>query len=356
MTTAAVLTAAVDRFPRVTIAHLPTPIETLANLGADLGVSLSVKRDDCTGLAFGGNKVRQLEFYFGAAAEDHADTVLITGAVQSNFARTTAAFARRLGMECHIQLEERVAGVSDLYRTNGNVLLEHLLGATLHSFDGGENEGAADAELDRIADELRASGRSPYVIPLGVDHPPLGALGYVAAAVELVHQLEATDPFDDIVIGSGSSLTHVGLLYGLRALGVRTTVHGICVRRNAQDQRRRVAKRLDDLAALLEIHVGIETVDINLFDGVLDPGYGRLNEATKAAIGQAATREGLFLDPVYTGKVMAGLMRLVETGKLTGDRVLFWHTGGQPALFGYADELRDLDAATDEWVDDRFGT
>ena len=165
---------------------MPTPIETLSNLGTDLGISLSVKRDDLTGAAFGGNKVRQLEFYFGAALEEGADTVLITGAVQSNFTRTTAAIARRLDMDCHIQLEDRVPGISDLYRDNGNVLLDRLLGATIHPFPEGEDEAAADASLHTIAEDLTAEGRHTYIIPLGVEHPPLGALGYVLAAAELV--------------------------------------------------------------------------------------------------------------------------------------------------------------------------
>jgi D-cysteine desulfhydrase/L-cysteate sulfo-lyase len=338
------LIAAVVRYPREAVAHVPTPIETLSNLGTDLGISLSVKRDDMTGAAFGGNKVRQLEFYFGAALEDGADTVLITGAVQSNFTRTTAAIARRLDMDCHIQLESRVPGVSNLYRDNGNVLLDRLLGATIHPFPEGEDEAAADASLRAIAEELTAEGRHPYIIPLGVEHPPLGALGYVLAAAELVDQLDEADPIDEIVIASGSSLTHIGLLFGLRALGMDTTVRGICVRRRAQAQAERVVGRLRDLEELLNMRVAIEPGDVNLFDGMLSPGYGRLNAATTDAIVRTARREGLFLDPTYTGKAMAGLIRLAETGRLAGDRVLFWHTGGQPALFGYADQLtRSMD-------------
>lgn len=339
MVTPDALIAAVEQFPRAVLAHTPTPVEALSNLGADLGISLSVKRDDCTGIAFGGNKVRQLEFYFGAALAEGADTVLITGAVQSNFARSTAAIARRLDMECHIQLEDRVPEVSDLYRENGNVLLDRLLGATLHRFSDGENEAGADASLRSIAAELEAAGRHPFIIPLGEDHLPLGALGYIVAAIELAAQMETIEPFDEIVIASGSSLTHVGLLFGLRALGIDVPVHGICVRRDARAQMARVSGRLRDLEGLIGLRVGIEPADIRLFDGALAPGYGRLSPATTDAILRTARREGLFLDPTYTGKTMAGLIRLAETGGLAGDRVLFWHTGGQPALFGYADQL-----------------
>ena len=333
------LQAALDRHPRMAMAHLPTKIEWMGNLGGEIGLDLWVKRDDCTGIGFGGNKVRQLEYYFGAAQIAAADTVLITGAVQSNFVRTAAAMARRLGLDCHIQLEERVPGVSDLYRENGNVLLDRLLGATLHRFPEGENEAGADAAVAAIADDLKSRGCRPYVIPLSAAHPPLGALGYVGAAIELLRQLNDTDPFDEIFIASGSALTHVGLLYGLRALGSRMPVRGICVRRDAMAQRRRVAQRLADLGGMLDFPLLVDPEDIRLYDGTLAPGYGRMSEAVSNTIRWTAHSEGLFLDPVYTGKVMAGLIELAEMGELAGHRILFWHTGGQPALFGYGDQL-----------------
>ncbi|NIA68044.1 D-cysteine desulfhydrase family protein [Pelagibius litoralis] len=329
------------RFPRAAVAHLPTPLEPLANLGGDLDLSLFVKRDDCTGIGFGGNKVRQLEFYLGAALAEEADTVLITGAVQSNYVRTAAAMAGRFGMDCHIQLEERVTDVDDLYRNNGNVLLDRLLGATLHSFPEGENEAGADAAVGAIAERLRGEGRSPYIIPLGAGHPPLGALGYASAAIELSMQVETIEPFDEIVIASGSAATHVGLLVGLRALGLDIPVSGICVRRAADIQAARVKQRADDLCKLMGLSLSLADSDFRLFDGSLAPGYGRLNDATVGAIRLTAQREGLFLDPVYTGKVMAALIQLNETGGLAGRRILFWHTGGQPALFGYAGQLTE---------------
>jgi 1-aminocyclopropane-1-carboxylate deaminase/D-cysteine desulfhydrase-like pyridoxal-dependent ACC family enzyme len=155
------LLESLSRFPRIPIAHTPTPIEPLVNLGSDLGLSLHVKRDDLTGVAFGGNKVRQLEFYFGEARVRGADTIVITGAVQSNYARTPAAIAGRLDMECHIQLEDRVPDTSDTYNENGNVLLDRLLGATIHRFPFEADETAADASTRAIADDLRASGRNP---------------------------------------------------------------------------------------------------------------------------------------------------------------------------------------------------
>ncbi|MEM7259648.1 MAG: pyridoxal-phosphate dependent enzyme, partial [Pseudomonadota bacterium] len=158
MSAASRLSAALAQYPRACMAHGPTPVERLANLSADTGISISVKRDDCTGIGLGGNKVRQLEFYLGEAQHNNADTVLITGAVQSNFVRTTAAMAARLGMHCHVQLEERVDIDNPSYRTSGNVLLNRLLGATLHSYPAGEDESGADLALDTLATELSASG------------------------------------------------------------------------------------------------------------------------------------------------------------------------------------------------------
>ena len=327
------------RFPKVDVAHLPTPLEKLSNLGEDLGLSLFVKRDDCTGFAFGGNKVRQLEYYIGDAKEKDADTVLITGAVQSNFVRTAAAMARRFGMQCHIQLEERVSGASDLYRSNGNVLLDRLLGVTIHTFPVGGDESGADKALYKLADDLREQGHRPYVITLGTDHPPLGALGYVEAALEYNAQRQDLDAFDAIVVGSGSASTHSGLLYGLRAIGDQTPVIGICVRRAASLQKPRVEGRVDDIDDLLGTNDTVQHGDVRVFDGALAPGYGKLNDITRRAILDTAGREGLFLDPTYTGKVMGGLMMLAESGELSGKRVLFWHTGGQPGLFAYADQL-----------------
>ena len=331
-----------EAFPRCRLAHLPTPLEAMPRLSGQLdGVALLVKRDDCTGLGFGGNKVRQVEYYFGQAVKEKSDTVLITGAVQSNFVRVTAAAARRLGMECHIQLEERVPGVEALYRTSGNVLLNRILGATLHSYPDGEDEEGADARLGEIAGQLRQRGSNPYIIPLGPLHAPLGALAYIDAAAELMTQLDQQSiRIDHLVVASGSGATHAGLLFGLRALGSRINVTGVCPRRDAQSQRRRIAGHLQKLTTMLGMDPDIEPDDIRLTDVSLAPGYGRLNDATVKALRLTARCEGLFLDPVYTAKTMAGLFHLVKQHEISG-KVLFWHTGGQPALFGYADALLD---------------
>ena len=333
--------AGIDRFPRARLGHAPTPLDPARGLGAALGVELWIKRDDCTGLAFGGNKVRQLEFHFGEAQARGADTVLVTGAVQSNLVRLAAAGARRLGMDAQVQLEERVEDAGALYRASGNLLLDRLLGATLHAFPVGEDEAAADAALERRARALADEGRRPYVIHSAPGHPPLGGLGYVLAAEEVTAQARTLGVgFDAVVCASGSALTHAGLLVGLRALDEAVAVYGICVRRDARRQGDRVAQVAAELAAMIERPAAFEAGDVEVSDAVHAPGYGRLNDAVREAMALAARHEALLLDPVYTGKAMAGLVAHVRAGRITaGSRVLFVHTGGLPAIFAYADRL-----------------
>jgi len=331
-----------ESFPRVKLAHVPTPVEKMPNLAQVLHVShLYVKRDDCTGLAFGGNKARQLEYYFGEALDLGADTVLITGAVQSNYARMTAAAASRLGLKCHIQLEARVPETDDLYQTSGNVLLDRLMGAELHYYPEGEDEQGADKGLEDIAQDLRNKGAKPYVIHLGPGHPPLGALGYIDAAIELSGQIEEKGlKVDEIVIPTGSGLTHAGLLFGLRTLGNPVRITGNCHRRDAGQQKKRIAGVLGDIAELLTVPNPTKEEDIVLFDGIMAPGYGQLNDATREAILLAAQNEALFCDPVYSGKAMAGMIALIRQGQIDRDaKILFWHTGGQPAIFAYGNKL-----------------
>ena len=202
-----------------------------------------------------------------------------------------------------------------------------------------ENEAGADQAVADIADDLRGRGRKPYIIPLGPDNAPLGALGYIVAAAELAEQCASSGGFDEVIVGSGSALTHAGLLVGFSALGLALPVRGVSVRRHRQAQIERVRQRVDQLIALLGLPLKVPDRDIDVFDGTLAPGYGLMNDATRDAIHRTARSEGLFLDPVYTGKVMAGLIQLADGGTLSGKRILFWHTGGQPALFGYADQL-----------------
>ncbi len=332
-------------FPRVQLAHRPTPLEAMPNLTRTLGgPDLYVKRDDCTGLALGGNKARQLEFYFGDAVARGATTVIISGAVQSNLVRSTAAAAAKLGLRCEVQLEERVAGMGSEYRRSGNVLLDHLFGATVHSYPDGEDERGADASLQAIADRVRGEGGRPYVIPSSAAHPPLGALGYVEAADELLAQTEAADiDLDAIVLASGSATTHAGILVGLRRMGRKdVAIYGICVRRNRAAQATRVLEWATRTAELLEMDPLVEEADILTVDDYLAPGYGHPSGDTLEALELGARTEGLVLDPVYTGKVFAGLIGLIGSGVLgPGSNVVFLHTGGTPALFAYSEVLMD---------------
>jgi len=326
--------------PRAQLFKGPTPLDELPNLTKHVGgARMYAKRDDCTDLAFGGNKVRQLEFYLGEAQAEGADTVLITGAVQSNFVRLAAAGANKLGMECHIQLEDRVPLESDDYRTNGNVLLDKLLGATMHSYPEGEDEAGADRQLETIADGLRDHGRHPYVIHLAPGHAPLGALGYVVAAEEILAQLsELNLAIDEIVVPSGSGATHGGLLFGLRALGSTIPVTGICVRREAGAQTQRIFKRCDEIAKYLQIDQPVAESDVVLNDTFLAPGYGLASELVMQAIKDAAHREAIMLDPTYSGKSMAGLISRAAD-QAPDKNLLFIHTGGTPAIFGYRAEF-----------------
>ncbi|MBM08774.1 MAG: cysteine desulfhydrase [Magnetovibrio sp.] len=325
--------------PRVRIAHTPTPIEPMSNLSIALGgPKLFVKRDDCTGLATGGNKVRQLEYYIGQAVASDADTIVITGAVQSNFVRQAAAAARKFNMDCHVQLEDRVPYYDDSYHGSGNVLLNRLLGATIHKFSDGKNEAAADTNLEAIASNLRNKGHKPYIIHLGIDYPPWGGLGYVDAGREIMAQADCMDiHFDYIVVASGSGLTHAGLLAGLRASGTPIPVIGICVRRDSSTQNVRVKRRLQEIISLAGLPTDSSSVDdVQTDDTWLGASYGLLTDQIVEAIHLAAQTEGLILDPVYTGKVMAGLIGMVRRGDFNKrDKVLFVHTGGAPALFGY---------------------
>lgn len=326
---------------RIHLGPTKTTLDRLERLGTEFGITLFAKRDDAQPLAMGGNKVRQLEYYLGPARDQGADTVLITGAVQSNFVRLCAAAARKMGWLPVVQLEDRVPKHDPAYLQSGNVLLDHLLGAEIHRFADGEDEAAADANLDRIAAEHRAAGRNPYVIHLGMAHPPLGGLGYALAAVETYLQFQALGQMPDhVVIPSGSGLTHAGFLVGARAIGWQVPVHGICVRRDAVQQQSRIVRRASELDTLLGGRAGIVAADVLVDDTNLSPGYGRLNDEVRTAIRLAATREAILLDPVYSGRTMAGLISLVQNKTIAqGACVAFIHTGGLPALFAYQQDL-----------------
>ena len=326
--------------PRTELVAGPTPLYSLSGLSADLGIRLSIKRDDVAGAPFAGNKSRQLEFHLGAAVAAGADAILISGAVQSNFVRAAAAAANSFRLKTVVQLEDRVPDMDEDYRTSGNVLLLRVLGADIIRFPAGEDERGADDSLRLAAGRLTEQGHRPYVIPLAPDNPPVGALGYVRASEELLDQ---AGDFDFVIAPSGSGMTHAGLLAGLHQAGSSARVVGSCVRRSAELQSQRMRTVMRGLAGLIGEHARPSTSSILLWDGALKPGYGRFGQTTVEAMKMMARREGIVLDPVYSAKAFAAIPALVQSGQIpAGSRVLFVHTGGLAALFGYKAEIERL--------------
>jgi len=324
-------------FPRVELSHRPTPLELLNNVSAEFGTNVWIKRDDCTGLAFGGNKSRQLEFYIGQAVEQGADTLLTTGAIQSNHVRMTVAAARKMGLEVEVQLEHRVEREQPEYHNSGNPFLVKLMGAKIHYYPEGEDEAGADHALEQRALELAKEGIKAFVIPLSNAHTPYGALGYVEGAEELMGQLnERRIEPARFIVPTGSASTHTGFLLGVRACGSNIPVHGVCVRRDAQSQLQRVSTKLKSVIEAIGTDISIPDADIICDDSMLAPGYGLPNDATVAAIRYLARREGILLDPTYSGKTFAVLLAMLRRGDFkANDHVVFLHTGGSVSVFGY---------------------
>ena len=323
-----------DDFPRIPLGHLPTPLEPMDSL-ADLlgGPRLFVKRDDQTGLATGGNKTRKLEFLMADALAKGADTVVTEGATQSNHVRQTAAAAAKLGLACHVVLETVITEDVD-YENNGNILLDRLLGATLHPRPPSDNFDAVAREF--AADLERKNGKAPYYIPAG-GSTPLGALGYTVCALELTAQMREMDvAVTHIVHATGSQGTQAGLLVGLEEAAPEINVHGITVSRGGDEQAEKVRALTDATAGLVGLTGGVPGEKIICDGGYFAPGYGKPNDAMIEALTLTARHEGLLLDPVYSGKAMAGLIGKIRAGEFTkDDTVVFLHTGGSAALFAY---------------------
>jgi len=321
------------KFPeKQSLAHLPTPLQKLERLSKHLnGPEIYVKRDDMTGLATGGNKTRKLEFLLADALAQGCDHLITTGAPQSNHCRQTAAAAAQCGLGCSLVLK----GTEPAHCT-GNILLDRLLGAHLYWTNGGErNELIAE-----VTAELRAMGRKPYVIPLGGSNV-MGATSYVLAMQELVEQLRAAHiNVDFIVLASSSGGTQAGMVLGAAVTSFRGNILGISIDQPAEELKTQVAA----LATATATHLGLgltplaDKVEVN--DDYLGDGYAIVGEPEREAIQMVAQLEGLLLDPVYTGRAMAGLIDLIRWGAFTrGQSVLFWHTGGTAALPAFADRL-----------------
>ncbi len=323
--------------PRLPLAHLPTPLEPLANLTQSLGPRLWIKRDDQTGLAGGGNKTRKLEFLMAEALQRKCDTVLTVGGPQSNHCRQTAAAAARLGLRCIL-----VLGGHKPPSATGNLLLDHLLGAQV-VWAGDETR---EAVLDAQTAAERAAGRLPYAIPLG-GSTPLGAAGYALAMAELLEQAQAGGVrFDRIVVASSSGGTQAGLVAGAGLRGVGQgfdgEILGISIDEERAALQARVAGLATETAALLGQPWTYLPDAISVNADYLGGGYGVMGAAEREAIRMFALTEGILLDPVYTGRAAAGMLDLVRRRVIRRDEtVLFWHTGGTPALWAYADELVD---------------
>ena len=319
---------------RFHLANLPTPLERMERLSKAIkGPEIWIKRDDETGLATGGNKTRKLEMLIADALAQGAGVVLTAGGVQSNHCRQTAAAAARAGLDCVLVLRGEALPRE---QWTGNLLLDDLLGARI--WWAGASEGP-DA-LEAATEAERAAGRKPYAIPVGGSNA-VGAAAYAQAFEELWGQMVAQGiDFDRILFASGSGGTQAGLVVGAKACGYRGQVLGISVSRTSEHLREMVSALLEPTAAGLGLDLAFGPEDVQVNDDYLGGGYGVLTDAEREAVRLVARNEGILLDPVYTGKAMAGLLGLVRRGEIGADeRVLFWHTGGTPALFAYTKGL-----------------
>ena len=327
-----------SRFPRITLAHLPTPMEYLPRLTKYLGgPEIYIKRDDCTGLGTGGNKTRKLEFLIADAMSKNADVVITQGAVQSNHARQTAAAACKVGIGCRLVFEKRVVDADDGYKTSGNVLLDRIFGANICEVAKGTD---MDAAMEDIADELRATGHNPYVIPGGGSNP-IGALGYVDCAMEILAQANRESVvIEHIVHATGSAGTQAGLIVGLQAMNSNIPLLGIGVNAPKAEQEEKVFKLAEETATYLGAPGCVNREDVVANCDYVGEGYGIPTKEMNDAVMLLARLEGLLFDPVYSGKGLAGMIDLVQRGEFSGTKsILFVHTGGVAGLFGYGSQL-----------------
>jgi D-cysteine desulfhydrase len=317
------------QFPRLELLGAPTPLEHLPRLSDYLGRDIFIKRDDFTPVAMGGNKLRKLEFLAADALREGADVLLTAGAIQSNHVRQTAAVAARLGLKCVALLENPIGTHSENYLSNGNRLLLDLMDAEVIMVEALHNP---TEQLAEEATRLEAQGFRPYIVPVGGSNA-LGALGYVECAQEIAHQSEGVVDFAAVVVASGSAGTHAGLAVGLEHLLPETELVGVTVSRQVAAQLPLVERLRQSLAEKLEVQA---KAPITLWDDYFAPRYGEPNDEGMAAVKLLAQLEGILLDPVYTGKAMAGLLDGISQNRFRREGpLLFIHTGGAPALFAY---------------------
>lgn len=329
-----------NKIPRLNIAHLPTPIEELPRLSDHLGgPRLLVKRDDQTGLAFGGNKTRKLEFLVAEAQEQGARTLISGGALQSNHCRQTAAAAAKYGFDCILVLNGEMPDVP-----SANLLLDQLFGAEIITI---ADRKKRDRVLQETFDNAVAKRRKPYLVPYG-GSSPTGALGYVFAVEELMNQIKDFrslgdfESFDWIVFGTSSGGTHAGLVLGQRVFGYKGKVLGISIDEPEDWLKSHVSRLASETSEKLGKRIQFTPADVSANADYCEAGYGILTDAEREAVKLFAKYEGLLLDPVYTGRAAAGMIDLIRKGYFKKEEtVLFWHTGGQPALFAekYANKI-----------------
>ena len=344
---------AVARFERAPLSHLPTPFEEMPTLAAELGgPRLFVKRDDQTGLAFGGNKARKLDFILADAVAKGSDSVVTWAGVQSNWARMTAAGSRRLGMDPILVLQRREG--QSVAPADGNLLLDRILGADVRIVEPGEDREAKVAE---VAAAEREAGRNPYVVSVGgsltgggMDRP-LGAVAYANGFREMLEQArDAGVTITHVVHASGSGSTQAGLVVGAKAVAPEVRIIGISTGGSKAAGEANVLAIAEETVQAMGLDLEVGPADVVVHDEYFGEGYGILNQGVVEAIAQVARTEGILLDPVYTGKAMTGLIDLVQSGEFSAtDVVVFLHTGGTPALFPYREGLlEDLPAPTDK--------
>lgn len=317
------------RFPRLEFIGAPTPLEYLPRFSDYLGREIFIKRDDVTPVAMGGNKIRKLEFLAADALREGADSLVTAGGIQSNHVRQTAAVAAKLGLHCVVLLENPIGTTAENYLTNGNRLLMELFNAQVEMCDA---LSAPDAQLEALATRLEAQGFRPYVIPVGGSNA-LGALGYVESALEIAQQCEGAVNLSSVVVASASGGTHAGLAVGLEQLMPEVELIGVTVSRRIAEQKPKVVALQQGIAGELELTA---TAEIQLWDDYFAPGYSIPNDEATEAINLLARLEGILLDPVYTGKAMAGLIDGISQKRFRDEGpILFIHTGGAPALFAF---------------------
>jgi len=327
-----------SQLPRQSLGFLPTPLVELKRLSSFLkGPRIWIKRDDLTGLAFGGNKTRKLEFLVGDALAQGADTLVTGGAAQSNHCRQTAAAAAMCGIECHLALGGVAPAAPEI--ANGNLLLDQLLDAHIH-WCGEQRKGE---QIPQIVAQLEAAGKTPYVVPYGGSNK-VGALGYVDAMLELDGQLRAIDQkITHMVFASSSGGTHAGLILGKQISGLGAEIVGILIEKESAGEsslEQTIVTLANEAAAHFGVDARFSEKDVLLNADYVGGGYGVIGASEREAIELFASQEGILLDPVYTARAMAGLIDLIRRGEFAPeDNVLFWHTGGGPALFAYAEKL-----------------